>query len=224
MIRRYITMAAMALAAAAMAGSPEATGSITARDIFARAPREVLPLFDRNTRLDMIDYFVEGLPTASRNVMEGSSRITRLTPALVSVEATDASVYDIAMLPYGGGDTVVAVVRTFALPQRDSEINFFTTGWKYLQDKAQRRMFAEPRLEDWRAPGASKADVATLKERVPFVTATYSLDPDARRLVVRHTLKDYFAPADYEAIAPLMADSIVYEWNAGRGMFRRISK
>ena len=69
-------------------GAGGAFAQLTASRAFAEAPQSVFPLLDHNTRLDMIDYFNSGMTTASKNNMDGKSRITALTPNKVEISMT----------------------------------------------------------------------------------------------------------------------------------------
>ena len=71
----------------------------TAADFFADAPVGVIDTFDRNTRLDMLDYFRNGMTTASQNVFGGQSRITALSDSSLTVEISSRSRMQFAMLP-----------------------------------------------------------------------------------------------------------------------------
>ena len=55
----------------------------TAADLFAAAPAAVIPTLAANTRLDMLDYFRSGLPTASANTLDGN-RASRHLPTMPS--------------------------------------------------------------------------------------------------------------------------------------------
>ncbi|MDE6263731.1 MAG: DUF3256 family protein, partial [Paramuribaculum sp.] len=99
-----------AVATMLLLGAGAAFAQLTASKAFADAPQNVFPLLDHNTKLDMIDYFNSGMATASKNAMDGKSRITAITPAKVDISMTDASTYELALLPTADGHTVVALI------------------------------------------------------------------------------------------------------------------
>ena len=94
----------------------------TAADFFADAPVGVIDTFDRNTRLDMLDYFRNGMTTASQNVFGGQSRITALSDSSLTVEISSRSRMQFAMLPQKS-DTVVVIIETVDTPVADSGVN-----------------------------------------------------------------------------------------------------
>ncbi len=93
------------------------------RRLFADAPVGVIDTFDRNTRLDMLDYFRNGMTTASQNVFGGQSRITALSDSSLTVEISSRSRMQFAMLPQKS-DTVVVIIETVDTPVADSGVSF----------------------------------------------------------------------------------------------------
>ena len=61
----------------------------SAADLFTSAPQKIFPLLDRNTRLDMVDYFKNGMATPSQNQLDGRSAITEMTPESITVKMTE---------------------------------------------------------------------------------------------------------------------------------------
>ncbi len=88
-----------AVVAALIAGAAASFGQLTAKQVFAEAPQSVFPLLDHDTKLDMIDYFEGGMSTASKNAMEGKSRITAMSPEKLGIAMSEASEYELCLLP-----------------------------------------------------------------------------------------------------------------------------
>ena len=112
--------------------SPAMMARLTAAGAFTDAPASLFPLLDRNTRLDMIDYYNSGSATASQNAMQGKSRIIALNPDDIKISMTDASSYQISLLPTGN-DTIVAVIQTVATPAHAGHVNFYSRTWQELK-------------------------------------------------------------------------------------------
>ncbi len=121
-MKTFKTLALTILGICASAGS--AYAQLNATNAFASAPQSVFPLLDKNARLDMIDYFASGSDTPSRNKLDGSSRISELNDYSVKIKMTDASDYQLAILP-AGSDSLIAVISTVATPAHDSHISFY---------------------------------------------------------------------------------------------------
>lgn len=106
----------------------------TAGEFFADIPAHILPLFDRNTRLDMLDYFDSQLSTKSKNTLGGASRVVANDSALVQIEISPQASMTLAVIPQRK-DTVIALIETIQAPVPDSHVNFYTTDWKKLDIK-----------------------------------------------------------------------------------------
>ena len=149
-----------------MASFAMAYPQLTATEAFSSAPASVLPLIDYITRLDMIDYYNSGSATASKNVMQGQSRITALSPMSVSVSVTSGSECQIALLPMRG-DTAIVCIETVMTPTPDSRVSVYDRDWKPFSGSS----FAMPAVSAWLTPeGKKQADV--VESQVPFMLAS----------------------------------------------------
>ncbi len=140
-------------AAIVFAACATVTTAREAYTFFVEAPVNVINIFDRNSRLDMLDYFRSGLSTPTGNVIGGKSRVTALNSNLVSANVSDNTKLDLALLPVKG-DTIIAIIETVATPIPDSSIRFYTKDWTPLPspdfpssidfvDKKERRKVAD---------------------------------------------------------------------------------
>lgn len=182
---------------------------LTASRAFAEAPQSVFPLLDHNTRLDMIDYFNSGMTTASKNNMDGKSRITALTPNKVEISMTDASSYELALLPTANGDSVIALITTVATPAPDSQMAIFSKDWS---KNITNGIFTKPVLADW-LTDEGKDDIGEVEGIVPFMLVSYSYNPDSQQLEVTNNTAKFMSPELYELVAPSLKKSMVFRWN-----------
>lgn len=204
-IKRYIV-----ILLTLMVSVPHILAQTTAAGAFASAPSSVFPLLDRSTRLDMIDYFKSGSTTASKNAMDGQSRVSALSPMKIDIAMTDASSYQICLLP-AKSDTIVAVIQTLSAPARDSKISFYTSGWQRIDTP----IFQKPRIEDWLISSSEK-DMTGIKSTVPFMLAEYSYDPATLTLSLTNTLSQFLSADVYSMIAPMLHQKLVYRWNGSK--------
>lgn len=107
---------------------PVGVSAWTISDAFATVDEDIIPLLDRNARLDMIDYFNSGMDRPSANALSGHSSITRMDDMSMRISLTDASSYQLAALP-AGADTLVAVIATVLTPAPDSRMAVYTRSW-----------------------------------------------------------------------------------------------
>lgn len=208
------TIAAAVFSAAATGITPD-TDYVhipTVTDLFARAPRSVFPLLDRNTRLDMIDYHNSGLDTPSRNIVGGRSRITAVTDRSLDLSMSAASSYHMALLD-ARGDTVIALVRTVLLPTPDSDLSLYTTGWQPIEATG----LIMPDIDQWLIKGV-KGNDPDLVNLVPFVTTTITVEGDT--VTLRPSLERRYMPDDSARIADAMRPAISYKWDGGSRRFK----
>ncbi len=181
---------------------------LTAENAFASAPQSVFPLLDKNTRLDMIDYQASGSDTPSKNRLDGKSRITAMTGADMKIEMTDASSYQLAILP-ASNDSIIALITTVATPAHDSHITFYDRSWKKLPDNT---FFNAPGISDWlNAEGKKSPEMVTMM--VPFMLAEYVYDPESKTLNLTNNLKEFMSEDTESMVAPYLVSSLVYIWN-----------
>lgn len=212
---KRLSIVTLLAAILATLGSLRATARTTAAGAFLNAPSTVIPMLDRNARLDMIDYYNSGSATPSRNQLNGRSRITEMDSNTVTIEMTDATVYRILLLPTKN-DTVFAVISTAKLPAHDSDIQFFNNEWNRFVN--QNLYFSQPSLDDW-SRARSAADKEIVASQVPFVLSEYTYDENGNTLTVENRMSEFLAPKDWEKLKPLMREKFVYKWQPNRAAF-----
>lgn len=196
------------LTAVMLAGALTSMAELTAADAFTSAPQNVFPLLDRNTRLDMVDYVKSGLSTPSQNSLQGRSAITELTPQALTVKMSDSSAAQIAVLQGAKGE-VIALISTVATPGLDSTIRFYDSSWKPLDGTA---FFSKPGWNEWLTDeGRENKDEVTMQ--VPFMLASYRIDPTSSQLVLTNNLARFLDKDVYSMIESYLRPSLTYSWN-----------
>ncbi|MCI9607321.1 MAG: DUF3256 family protein [Muribaculaceae bacterium] len=199
----------IALAAALVLGTSACFARLTARQAFTEAPQSVFPLLNLDARLDMIDYFESGMANTSKNAMEGQSRITAMTPDKVSISMSEASDYELCLLPTADGDTAIVVIATVATPAPDSRMSVYSKDWgKNLTSGA----FSKPVLSDWLSE-EGKERAAEVEGLVPFLLISYSYDPASGVLTLTNNTGRFLSSDIYEIVKPCLKGSITYKWN-----------
>lgn len=201
MKKHLLTLALMGAALTGMAQT-------SAADLFTSAPQNVFPLLDQNTRLDMVDYYKNGMSTPSQNSLDGRSLITEMTPASLTVKMTDSSAMQIMELK-GSKGTVVALISTVATPGLDSNIKFFDSDWKPLPTESY---FVKPGWKEWLTDsGRQNQDEVTM--HVPFMLASYRIDPESGTLTLTNNLSHFLDKALYDDLSSYLRPQLVYLWN-----------
>lgn len=201
MKKHLLTLALMFVALTGMAQT-------SAADLFTSAPQNVFPLLDHNTRLDMVDYYKNGMSNPSQNSLDGRSLITEMTPASLTVKMTDSSAMQLMELQ-GAKGGVVALISTVATPGLDSNIKFFDTSWNPLPVES---FFTKPGWKEWLTDsGRQNQDEVTMQ--VPFMLASYRIDPETGTLTLTNNLSHFLDKALYDDLSSYLRPQLVYVWN-----------
>jgi hypothetical protein len=183
---------------------------LTASKLFASAPASVMPLLARNTRLDMIDYFSVGSSTASKNAMQGQSRITALTPMSLSAVVTGSSECQLALLPMRS-DTALVYIETVRTPAPDSRVKVYDRNWKPLAAAT----FTQPELSAWLTKEGKK-NAGMVAGLVPFMLASAEYSPETATLTLTNRLAEFLSDDVYKSIEPYLLTELVYRWDSSR--------
>lgn len=208
MIKRLLLTVAIAIAT--LAGSAQGTGAPSAT-AFAAAPEGVFPLLDRNTRLDMIEYFASNMANPSANRFGGKSRVTALSPMSIEVEMTESSKYQLALIPLGG-DTLRAVITTVMTPAPDSRLDMYNSRWEKLPSE---NFYTKPILEQWLTP-QGKTNIGEVEALVPFLLISYHYSPDSGVLTLTNNTRAFLSDDIYSIVGSNLLDSLSYKWNGKR--------
>lgn len=184
---------------------------ITATEAFTSAPRKVMPMLDQTTRLDMVDYFNNGMSTSSTNLLNGRSRITALSDNQLTVELSDASTCDMIVLQ-GEGNQFIAVITTVATPAPDSRMSVYSSDWKR---DITASVFTKPTLTDWLTPEGKK-NRAEVESLVPFLLISYTYNPETATLTLTNNVKEFLGNELYDTIATYIRPSLTYQFNGKR--------
>lgn len=162
------------------------------------------------TRLDMIDYYASGTHTASRNLLEGESRILEMSPMQMKVKMSDVSTYTITILP-AGRDSVIAVTADILTPVSDGYLTLYSRDWEPLGEKR----FQAPHLVEWLKPSARK-EMTDIENIIPFVPATYTIDPSTQTLTLTQNVADLIPSDDYDKVKAYMRPVLRYRWTGSK--------
>lgn len=184
---------------------------ITATEAFTSAPRKVMPMLDQTTRLDMVDYFNNGMSTSSTNLLNGRSRITALSDNQLTVELSDASTCDMIVLQ-GERNQLIAVITTVATPAPDSRMSVYSSDWKR---DITASVFTKPTLTDWLTPEGKK-NRAEVESLVPFLLISYTYNPETATLTLTNNVKEFLGNELYDTIATYIRPSLTYQFNGKR--------
>lgn len=188
-------------------GAIGAFAQTTAADLFTSAPQSVFPLLDRTTRLDMVDYYRNGMTNPSANQLDGRSSITEMTPESITVKMTDSSAMQLVDLKGTKGD-IIAVINTVATPGLDSNIKFFDANWNPIPTESY---FTKPGWKEWLTDSGRKNE-ADVTMQVPFMLASYRIDPATSTLTLTNNLSRFLDKEIYDDISSYLNPTLTYTW------------
>lgn len=181
--------------------------AITAEQAFVSAPESVLPLLNRNTRLDMVDYYNSGSETASKNKLSGNSRVTSIKINDLRFEKSIASSCQIVILNMNNGMEIIALIETVKTPVADSQITFYTTDWKKIDSK----YFSEPELEDW-LTSEGKKNIKEIESTISFMLVEYEYDTVKNELILRNNISQMLSEEIFKSIKSSFLAQLRYRW------------
>ena len=94
-------------------------------------------------------------------------------------------------------------------PGPDPTIRFYDSSWKPLDGSS---FFSKPGWNEWlTADGRENKDEVTMQ--VPFMLASYRIDPASSQLVLTNNLSRFLDKDIYSMIESYLRPSLTYSWN-----------
>ena len=192
-MRQYIRISVIAaiafVAVFAQGRMTEAQTAEITEKFFTNAPAQAMPLLSKNARLDMLDYYRNGLSTPTVNELKGRSRITGMSPLSIDVQISDSTAVQFVLVEPSRflPDYYIMVVETVSTPVPDSSIRAFDTDWNEMSVE----------LPDYTAfiPKDKKKLTKTMDEP-PLTFTEIRFDPEHKAFVFRDRSKEGYYAAD----------------------------
>ena len=162
----------------------------TIKELWIAAPDSLFPYLDKAKRLELVDV------RETKNKLDGISKLDTLTSSFMQVSLNKLTQLQMKLVPVEG-DTLICMVKTYMLPESDSEVVFYDTNWRLKRRVAL----------DWRNYVA-KADTMsneTFKRKLEslklaFVKATINADNNLMDLEVEAPLQPKEEKTDLSVI------------------------
>mgnify|MGYP000018437609 FL=1 len=185
----------------------------TAKECFKAMPDSLTPLLSDVNKADFIDFLESKMKAEVTNRLGQKSEMTELTPDYIRMQMTSRSFWQMKMLDVNDSTRVLCTVSTVNGP--DSDIRFYTLGWKelpvasFIQQPAQSDFLSVPdSLDDNGVQQAlSQADM-------PLVMADLSSKSDT--LTFTFTTPRYMDKEANEVLKPFIRPLLKYVWREGR--------
>ena len=102
------------------------------KDLLVSMPDSMAPALNSNLRLEFAELQEMGVKAEVKNLLGEASVMDTLAQDFVQIRLSSASTLQMKKLPLEQGDSVLCVVKTFAGPEKESELRLFTQDWKPL--------------------------------------------------------------------------------------------
>lgn len=175
-------------------------------DLFLKIPDRAAPLFDRNIRMEMLEYFKAGQTDSLKNKLGGSSFVQMLDSIneLIKIRIGNNAEMQLKLFKEKNTVPFIGVIETVFEPRKSSSICFYDTLWNRLPLK-----FNLPQGTSWL--DKSKLENAELDRswvEHSLANSFTSLGFDANRdlIVVENNNLQYLSEEDRKVVQPFVID------------------
>lgn len=106
---------------------------LTLSALFVAAPLQVLPLLEKNARLDLIDLYEAHMHAEITNRYGGQTTMTALSDTLITLQLTSASNLELRLLP----DSTIEVRHAVQTQEfTNTKIDCYDTSWHKINSKS----------------------------------------------------------------------------------------
>lgn len=215
-VRKWLLMPiCLAIAVAGHAAVDEGE-VLTASEVFAEAPLEVLEMLRPSVRLDMLDYYTQAdsLVTVV-NALGGESRLEQVEPDYLKLSVSPVSTLEIKVLPLGRKQVVMTLYTVGGEDMaKDTEVRFFDSR---LQPLETAKYIKAPDLADFFSLKGSGISDEELREKVPYAAVVYSTGPGDAPLTAALTTLDVLSQEDRDLLKPFQHPVLTARW---KGAFK----
>jgi hypothetical protein len=180
--------------------------------VFIAMPDRYIPQLESAWRKDLVDLYGSGKEARLKNIMEGYSRLMKLTSDYLLLQTTERSFVEMKLLPLVNNTYIICMVTTINAPAPDSRINFYTTEWAPLAVSD----LITPVSADWFIKEDADKDSDAYKDAMAHLDMDlikYQLSPDNQTLEAHYTTPSYLSAEERASITPFLKDTPkVYTW------------
>ncbi len=186
-----------------------------AKTVFVNIPDSLCPLLTSVNRADCIDFIESKMKAQVTNRFGGKSEMTELSPDYVSLKMSDASGWQMKLLPLNDSVKVVCAVFTVCAPACDSHIRFYTTDWKELP--AEEFLPSEPQIDHFfTSSDSTDYDFIDARLQADMTLMKAELSKEDETLTFTLATPEYMEKEAAEKLKPFLRRSIVYTWKGGK--------
>ena len=132
---------------AAMTVLPQSVDAKSMKDLLVSMPDEVMPYLPKNLRLEFAELQEMGVKAEVKNALNDVSVMDTLTTDFLQIRMSKASTLQMKKLPVENGDSVICLVKTFSLPEKESELYLYDQNWQRLPLEMNLQSLAESLIQ-----------------------------------------------------------------------------
>ncbi len=211
-LRNLVLLAALLSVGVAQAEVVE-PDTLTAGEVFADLPLNVLDMLNKSTRLDMLDFYQVDSIYQARNSMEGLSHLDKVNRDYISVTLTPVSTLEIRLLPVKKGNLFVTAYTIGDENQAyDTDLHFYNGSY---QELPRDKYITIAQLDDF-FNYPDKEIRGKVADLIPFPTVKYTLSPESDTVTAELTVGQFMSAEDYKSLTPYLKGKLKYIWNGKR--------
>lgn len=115
------------------------------RDMWTTMPDSILPTMNHNIRTEFVELLDMNVKAEVRNLLGTDCVLDTITSDYLHLSMSKVSSLAMKMLPLENGDTIICMVKTYAGPEKESELHFYDADWQVLDS---RKFFLKGTLDD----------------------------------------------------------------------------
>lgn len=203
----------------------EAVDTVTASSLFLSMPSSLAEMLDTGTRFELVTLWQSGKKADKINNLYSLTTLDTLSTDYLKVQLTESAMLTINLMD--GPETkkpVVVTIYTVGTKEgaADSEISFFDTEWKPLD---QKKFWKPLRLDDFLLrPSGSDMDIKEIRSLIPFPTYQLETSQDGRTVTATLTVGRYLSDEDREKIEPFVILERKFRWDGHRYRLEPLNK
>lgn len=188
-----------------------------AKNYFINMPDSMSPLLTSVNRADCIDFLESKMKAEVTNRFGSKSEMKELTSDYVRMQMTPQSSWQMKLLAVNDSTKLICTVSTVCAPACDSDIHFYTTGWKELP--AETYLPTLPGMDDFIAAAPDTVDIYDYQDarrQADILLVKADLSAQNATLTFSFTTPDYMEKEAAEKLKPFLRRPVIYVWKDGK--------
>ena len=190
----------------AIAGTYIQADSKSLKDLWLTIPENIVPYLDDKMRTECVDLYYMHANGETTNRLKGKSKVDTLTTSFMQIVLNNACTMQIKTLPTANTDSIICVVKTYNIPQKESSVNFYDQEWKklYTMKFDENQFVSKPDT-------MSRERFEELKSKIDPVFVHATLNANTNDLNVQISTIDFEEDA-YKVLSPILLKR-KFNWN-----------